>query len=75
MESHLLYPKDFTFVCPTEIIDFARLQKQFDANDAVLIGGSTDNEFCKLAWRREHPGLNRLNHIALQTHLDYSLDL
>ena len=58
------YPKDFTFVCPTEIIDFARLQKQFDANDAVLIGGSTDNEVCKLAWRREHPGLNRLNHYS-----------
>ena len=37
------YPKDFTFVCPTEIV------------------GSTDNEFCKLAWRREHPDLKSLN--------------
>jgi alkyl hydroperoxide reductase subunit AhpC len=56
------YPKDFTFVCPTEIIEFAKLNSEFAALNAVLIGGSTDNEFCKLAWRREHPGLNRLNH-------------
>jgi len=25
------------------------------------MGGSTDNEFCKLAWRREHPDLAKLN--------------
>src|SRR3954464_12604618 len=56
------YPKDFTFVCPTEIVDFARLSEKFGALDAVVFGGSTDNEFCKLAWRREHKDLNRLNH-------------
>jgi alkyl hydroperoxide reductase subunit AhpC len=58
------YPKDFTFVCPTEIVEFARLAKQFEERDAVLMGGSTDNEFCKLAWRREHPDLNKLNHYS-----------
>ena len=47
------YPKDFTFVCPTEIAEFARLSKDFSDRDAVVLGGSTDNEFCKLAWRRE----------------------
>ena len=46
------YPKDFTFVCPTEIAEFARLSKDFADRDAVVLGGSTDNEFCKLAWRR-----------------------
>ncbi|MEW6097750.1 MAG: peroxiredoxin [Pseudomonadota bacterium] len=56
------YPKDFTFVCPTEIVGFARLVKDFADRDAVLLGGSTDNEFCKLAWRREHKDLNSLNH-------------
>ena len=56
------YPKDFTFVCPTEIVGFASLSDQFTASNAVLMGGSTDNEHCKLGWRREHPDLNALNH-------------
>jgi peroxiredoxin (alkyl hydroperoxide reductase subunit C) len=54
------YPKDFTFICPTEIAEFARLNKEFADRDAIVLGGSTDNEFCKLAWRREHPDLNKL---------------
>ncbi len=54
------YPKDFTFVCPTEIVEFAKLEEEFSDRDTVVLGGSTDNEFCKLAWRREHPDLNKL---------------
>jgi len=54
------YPKDFTFVCPTEIAEFARLSGQFDERDAVVLGGSVDNEHVKLAWRREHPDLHNL---------------
>jgi alkyl hydroperoxide reductase subunit AhpC len=56
------YPKDFTFVCPTEIVGFAKLARDFADRDAVLLAGSTDNEFCKLAWRREHKDLKSLNH-------------
>ena len=56
------YPKDFTFVCPTEISEFASLNQEFEDRDAVLMGGSTDNEHCKLAWRRSHEDLNNLNH-------------
>jgi len=56
------YPKDFTFVCPTEIVGFNKLAADFADRDAVLLGGSTDNEFVKLAWRREHPDLNKLGH-------------
>lgn len=55
------YPKDFTFVCPTEIVEFAKLNGEFEDRDAVVLGGSADNEFCKLAWRREHPDLAKLN--------------
>ena len=55
------YPKDFTFVCPTEIVEFAKLNDEFADRDAVVLGGSTDNEFCKLAWRREHKDLAKLN--------------
>ncbi|MFZ3178812.1 MAG: peroxiredoxin [Methylocystis silviterrae] len=54
------YPKDFTFVCPTEIAAFARLSKDFAERDAVVLGGSTDNEFVKLAWRRDHRDLKSL---------------
>lgn len=56
------YPKDFTFVCPTEIVAFNQLVNDFSDRDAVLLGGSPDNEFVKLAWRREHKDLSRLNH-------------
>jgi peroxiredoxin (alkyl hydroperoxide reductase subunit C) len=55
------YPKDFTFVCPTEIAEFAKLNGEFEDRDCVVMGGSTDNEFCKLAWRRDHKDLNNLN--------------
>lgn len=55
------YPKDFTFVCPTEILEFAALKEDLEDRDCVLLGGSTDNEFCKLAWRREHKDLNELD--------------
>jgi alkyl hydroperoxide reductase subunit AhpC len=56
------YPKDFTFVCPTEITGYARLARDFTDRDAVLLAGSTDNEFSKLGWRREHKDLNKLGH-------------
>jgi len=56
------WPKDFTFVCPTEIVGFNKLARQFEERDAVLLGGSTDNEFSKLGWRREHKDLNKLAH-------------
>ena len=51
------YPKDFTFVCPTEITEFAKNNKAFNERDAVVIGGSTDNEFSHLAWRNSHADL------------------
>ena len=56
------YPKDFTFVCPTEINELSSLNDDFNDRDAVLMGGSTDNEHYKLAWRRSHEDLHELNH-------------
>jgi alkyl hydroperoxide reductase subunit AhpC len=58
---YFFYPKDFTFVCPTEIVEFANLNAEFSKRNCVVLGGSSDNEYCKLAWRREHKHLNRLN--------------
>jgi lipoyl-dependent peroxiredoxin subunit C len=56
------YPKDFTFVCPTEIVEYNKFSKDIEDRDAVLMGGSTDNEFVKLAWRRDHKDLSKLGH-------------
>lgn len=54
------WPKDFTFVCPTEIAAFARLNGDFRDRDAVVYGVSVDSEFVHLAWRRHHPDLHDL---------------
>ena len=56
------YPKDFTFVCPTEIVDFDNLMGEFCKLGATVYGVSPDNEYCKLAWRDSHPLLKDLNH-------------
>lgn len=56
------YPKDFSFVCPTEIIGFNNLTQDFEDRDTILMGGSVDNEFVKLAWRRENPDLANVGH-------------
>jgi alkyl hydroperoxide reductase subunit AhpC len=54
------YPKDFTFICPTEIVEFGKHTKDFKDRDAVVIGGSTDNEYSHLAWRNDHADLKSL---------------
>src|SRR5690606_27049253 len=54
------YPKDFTFVCPTEIAAFGKLNGEFADRDAQLLGGSVDSEFVHLAWRQSHADLKDL---------------
>jgi alkyl hydroperoxide reductase subunit AhpC len=54
------WPKDFTFVCPTEIAAFGKLNKEFADRDAVVYGVSTDSEFVHLAWRKEKEELRDL---------------
>jgi alkyl hydroperoxide reductase subunit AhpC len=54
------WPKDFTFVCPTEIAAFGKLNREFNDRDAVLYGASTDSEFVHLAWRQNHADLKAL---------------
>jgi alkyl hydroperoxide reductase subunit AhpC len=54
------WPKDFTFVCPTEIAGFGKLAGDFKDRDTVIYGVSTDSEFVHLAWRQNHPDLKDL---------------
>lgn len=44
------YPKDFTFVCPTEIHAFQEKLAEFEQRDTIVIGCSTDTEETHLAW-------------------------
>ncbi len=57
---YFFWPKDFTFVCPTEISAFGELDGEFKKRNAQLLGGSTDSEFVHLAWRQQHPDLKDL---------------
>jgi alkyl hydroperoxide reductase subunit AhpC len=54
------WPKDFTFVCPTEIAEFSRLNSEFKDRDAQVLGVSIDSEFVHLAWRQHNEKLRDL---------------
>lgn len=54
------WPKDFTFVCPTEIAEFGRMNDEFADRDAQVLGCSVDSEFVHLAWRKDHEDLKGL---------------
>ncbi len=54
------YPKDFTFVCPTEIAAFGELNQEWLDRDTQVLGGSTDSEFVHWAWRKHQDELRDL---------------
>jgi alkyl hydroperoxide reductase subunit AhpC len=55
------WPKDFTFVCPTEIAAFCKKNKEFQDRDCQVLGMSTDSDYVHLAWRQNHKDLNTLS--------------
>jgi peroxiredoxin (alkyl hydroperoxide reductase subunit C) len=54
------WPMDFTFICPTEIAEFGKRNKDFVDRDAQVMGASTDTHFVHLAWRNNHSDLKSL---------------
>ena len=59
------YPLDFTFVCPTEILDFDKHLEDFQKRNAVVIGCSTDSKYSHLAWLntpRKEGGIEGVRH-------------
>jgi peroxiredoxin (alkyl hydroperoxide reductase subunit C) len=44
------YPKDFTFVCPTELHAFQESLSEFEERDVAVVGCSTDTEFSHWGW-------------------------
>ena len=65
------YPKDFTFICPTEIAQMDRAH-----NDAQVIGISGDNEYCKLAWKQSNDLIKDIRHtLAADPGLQLAMEL
>jgi peroxiredoxin (alkyl hydroperoxide reductase subunit C) len=60
-----LWPMDFTFVCPTEIAEFNKREKDFADRDTQLLGASTDTHHVHLAWRKSHADLRGLTYPML----------
>ena len=56
------YPKDFTFVCPTEIVAFNEMIDEFDDRGAVVLGASTDTVNAHLGWVRSDERLQGLRY-------------
>ena len=54
------WPKDFTFVCPTEIAEFSKQNGEFADRNAQVLGLSVDSEFVHLAWRKDNDKLRDL---------------
>jgi alkyl hydroperoxide reductase subunit AhpC len=59
------YPRDFTFVCPTELHSFSELEPEFGAEDAVLVAASTDSYWSHKAWFESHPMLEGITYPVL----------
>ena len=57
---YFFWPKDFTFVCPTEVAAFAKMHPEFAERDCQILGGSTDSEFVHQAWRQSRPDLREV---------------
>jgi peroxiredoxin (alkyl hydroperoxide reductase subunit C) len=59
------YPRDFTFICPTELQAFAELHDDFEAEGAVLLAASTDSFWSHQAWFGTHPSLQGVRYPVL----------
>jgi alkyl hydroperoxide reductase subunit AhpC len=51
------YPRDFTFICPTELASFAEHHDAFLGERAVVLGASTDSYYSHKAWFESDPRL------------------
>ena len=61
----VFYPRDFTFVCPTELQAFAELADAFADEDAALVAASTDSYWSHRAWFESHPMLTHVRYPVL----------
>lgn len=72
------YPMDFTFVCPTELVEFNNKVDEFEDRDTIVLGGSTDTEYSHLGWVKSHDDLGDLQYplfadVTKRMALDYGV--
>ncbi|MDY4043731.1 MAG: alkyl hydroperoxide reductase subunit C [Marinifilaceae bacterium] len=59
------YPADFTFVCPTELVDMAEKYEQFQAMGVEVYSVSTDSHFVHKAWHDASESIRKINYPML----------
>jgi peroxiredoxin 2/4 len=52
------WPLDFTFICPTEILEFSRRAGEFEKLNANILGASTDSKYAHHAWTEKIGKIN-----------------
>ena len=67
------YPKDFTFVCPTELIAFQEKIEEFTSRNAVLVGASTDSEFSHWKWLQTPQNAGGIQGVKYPLFADHNL--
>ncbi len=72
------YPRDFTFICPTEIKGFSAHREEFAKLNAEVVGASTDSEWSHKNWFErdlkevEYPVLADTTHVVSQAYDVYN---
>lgn len=56
------YPADFTFVCPTELEEFADLHEEFRKEGAEIVSMSTDTAYSHKAWHDSSPSVGKIRY-------------
>ena len=69
------WPKDFTFVCPTEIIAFSDRYADFTSRNTEVLGVSVDSQFSHLAWVQTDRKNGGLGDIAYPLVADLKKDI
>jgi len=59
------YPRDFTFVCPTELVAFEELRGDFEEVGASVVAASTDSYWSHQAWLSSSPVLDGVSYPVL----------
>ena len=59
------YPADFTFVCPTELVDMAEKYEQFQAMGVEIYSVSTDSHFVHKAWHDASESIRKIKYPML----------
>lgn len=63
------YPLDFTYVCPTELLELSRRAPEFEALNTKIVAASCDSQFSHRAW------IEQLGELAFPILSDFSKEI